>query len=397
MNNHGIIAVSTSDKVLAGRHTIEISIHNSGPPIAAEDIPHIFDSFFTRGKQGGTGLGLAIAKTFVDAHSGESGCTSSENHGVRFYFSFAAVGEPYNPLRPIFNRSKPIVEEKCIASLPQSTPNESAMSGSEKKEFRILVIEDELIFQQGILNVIERFPSNEYKFISYLAHNDSSAHKLIEEQKPDLILLDIDLGPSSRDGMHILQKIRAQGIKTFVCIHSNRTFFDTGIIPESLGADIAIPKPMTTENFGLIISAALKKSLSELNKPKVVVVDDEDCYLTAWKEAMIDAEVMTFSDPEIFWDEVIEKPLILNAISCIILDFYFRVSDVEKLQLVGSLRSRGFCGPIILSTNAPYNDAHKSDKNGFDHIMKKRAISFSDLSKIPEVASAIQSTKTKKE
>ena len=389
--NHGIISISTSNKLHAGREVVEISIHNSGPPIAAEDIPHIFDSFFTRGKQGGTGLGLAIAKTFVEAHAGEIGCESSENHGVRFYFSLEAVGESYSPQATIVIRSMPIIEETLIA-YPRETKNESAKRGIEKKVFRILVVEDEAIFQQGILDEVERFSIDGYEVIASVAPSAGIAHKRIEEEKPDLILLDIDLGPSSPDGLQVLREIRARGLKTFVCIHSNRTFFDTGITPADLGADIAIPKPMNTENLGFIISGALKKSLSDVNKPKVVVVDDEECYLTAWTEAMTDAEVIGFSDPEVFWDEVIEKPSVLQDISCVIFDFYFRGSDVEKLQLVGSLRSKGFCGPIILSTNAPHDNQRNSAKNRFDHVMKKRAIPFSDLKKIPEIASAIQTS-----
>lgn len=391
MQNHGVISISTADKLQGSKDVVEISIHNSGPPIAADDIPHVFDSFFTKGKQGGTGLGLAIAKTFIEAHGGDIGCESSENHGVRFTFSLEAVGESYSPHVPKIAPPAQVIDETSVTS-SSAIASISAENNSNKKTFRILIVEDEPIFQQGLLDEIERFSIDGYEIIATVAHNADVAHKCIVEAHPDLILLDIDLGPSSPDGLHFLREIRAKGIKTYVCIHSNRTFFDTGITPADLGADVALPKPMNTENLGFIITGALKKGLCDSNRPKVIVVDDEECYLTAWKETMTDAEVIGFLDPEVFWDEIIDKPNALQSISCIIFDFFFRGTDIDKLQLVGSLRTKGFCGPIILSTNAPYENKNTSTKSRFDYIMKKRAMLFSELKAIPEIASAFQKT-----
>ena len=71
-----------------------LKVHNTGPAIAPEVLPHVFDRFF-RGDAAhnrevpGNGLGLAIAQNIVDAHKGRITAESSPEAGTTFtvYFS----------------------------------------------------------------------------------------------------------------------------------------------------------------------------------------------------------------------------------------------------------------------------------------------------------------------
>jgi signal transduction histidine kinase len=79
---------------------IELSVDDTGPGIAPDHLPHIFDRFWQADKKGrsGTGLGLPIAKAIVGAHGGRLRVESEPGQGSRFTFTLrvanAALGAP---------------------------------------------------------------------------------------------------------------------------------------------------------------------------------------------------------------------------------------------------------------------------------------------------------------
>lgn len=60
-----------------------IRVSDSGPGVAPEDVPRIFDPFFTR-RTGGSGMGLAVVHRTVEAHAGMISVGRSREGGAEF-------------------------------------------------------------------------------------------------------------------------------------------------------------------------------------------------------------------------------------------------------------------------------------------------------------------------
>jgi two-component system OmpR family sensor kinase/two-component system sensor histidine kinase BaeS len=78
---------------------IMLVVEDTGPGIAAVDLPHVFERFWradsSRSRmQGGSGLGLAISRQLVQAQGGQIGVTSHVGRGSRFWFTVPIVTEP---------------------------------------------------------------------------------------------------------------------------------------------------------------------------------------------------------------------------------------------------------------------------------------------------------------
>lgn len=64
-----------------GQEWVQCAIRDSGPGILAEDVPKIFEPFFSK-RRGGTGLGLAIAHRIMQEHGGKLIAGNNPNGGA---------------------------------------------------------------------------------------------------------------------------------------------------------------------------------------------------------------------------------------------------------------------------------------------------------------------------
>ncbi|MDQ5985211.1 MAG: Sensor histidine kinase RcsC [Syntrophus sp. SKADARSKE-3] len=129
MPRGGIITVEAQNIVLQGQSSptflpdgnyVKVSISDQGEGIRSDDLPKIFDPYFStkeRGNLKGMGLGLTICHSIIDKHNGVLSVETEPGMGTTFHIYLPA---PINPL----------IEEKAVRQV-------SERSG------RILVMDDE--------------------------------------------------------------------------------------------------------------------------------------------------------------------------------------------------------------------------------------------------------------
>jgi C4-dicarboxylate-specific signal transduction histidine kinase len=85
--------------MLSNPETVRCCVEDSGPGIDPEQIPRVFDTFFTT-KHSGMGLGLAICQSIVEAHGGSIRASNdSALGGACFSFDLPTRREPSDHIK----------------------------------------------------------------------------------------------------------------------------------------------------------------------------------------------------------------------------------------------------------------------------------------------------------
>ncbi|MFO7525215.1 MAG: ATP-binding protein [Ignavibacteriaceae bacterium] len=192
-----------TEPVTLNRVKILTSIIDTGIGIPADKINELFKPFSQvdgseSGKFGGTGLGLVICKEFVSMMNGDIRCESVEGHGSRFSFEI------------IVNKSLDLpgmqLDASQKSSYVQNNLNEDdnsiiKLNYDKRRNFRLLLAEDNLINQKVILKILSSAGFNAKSVI-----NGSDALSEYSKDHYDLILMDIQM--PEMDGLEVTAHIR---------------------------------------------------------------------------------------------------------------------------------------------------------------------------------------------
>ena len=162
----------------------KIDIQDTGVGISAEEMKNLFQPFSRLGHEGstieGTGIGLVITKNLVEMMGGEISCLSHKGKGTTFSVELSVPDE-----------SQAVRDVESIIPAAQ-----------QADQFNVLYIED----NPTNIRLMAQVFSREKNLHLSTVHEPVLGLSLVEENKPDLVLLDINL--PGMNGYSVLKKLR---------------------------------------------------------------------------------------------------------------------------------------------------------------------------------------------
>ncbi len=235
---------------------VAVSVADEGRGIPSERLPYLFRKFTrTDGDDlgsgvAGSGLGLAICKGIVEAHGGRI-WAESEGLGMGARFTFTI----------------PTVEEtgSGTANGPARLSTRSARRAVAEagERVRVLAVDDD---PQALRYVRDALLKSGYTPV--VTGDPEEALRLVEEEKPDLVLLDLML--PGTDGIELMKDILGAGDVPVIFVSA---YGRDELIARAfdMGAVDYVVKPFSPTEMAARIRAALRKrAASEPSEPYVL-------------------------------------------------------------------------------------------------------------------------------
>jgi PAS domain S-box-containing protein len=231
----------------AENQLLHFSVWDTGIGIAREDVERLFkpfvqlDSSLSR-EYSGTGLGLALVRRLVEMHGGSVMVDSDVGKGSRFTVTLP-WRERVAEVSPGRGYPEPEAED-AVLRVPSS-------------RLLILLAEDDEINTDMILGYLE---AKGYRVI--VAQNGVEAVNRAKEEKPDLVLMDIQM--PEVDGLEATQRIRADADREVATIPivALTALAMTGDEERCLqaGANAYVSKPVSLKSLTQAIETQLMPS-----------------------------------------------------------------------------------------------------------------------------------------
>lgn len=224
-------AMSIQTGLTPGEYSV-VSIQDTGPGIAQQDIDHIFEPFYTKKTMGvsGTGLGLAVVWSTMQDHNGTVTAHSTQGEGTRFDLYF-----------PVSNDSMRI---------QQQTESIESLQGNNEL---ILVVDDE----SKLLDIATQ------KLIALgyqveLVNSGEQAVAFLRDNDVDLVLLDMIMEPGI-SGYETFKQITTFKPDQKALIVSGYANSDAVEKLKKLGVSGFLKKPYTLIQLGTALQKGLQK------------------------------------------------------------------------------------------------------------------------------------------
>jgi CheY-like chemotaxis protein/nitrogen-specific signal transduction histidine kinase len=223
-------AISYGYRLTDEGRNIEFYVTDTGSGIAPDFIEHIFDAYASKDaeQQKGFGLGLALCKIIVEKMGGTIKVESEIEKGSTFTFKLPFHGT----FGGISTSNRAATNVRTLRVSNQA--NEANMK-------TVLVAEDEESNYELVRIVLQK----RYRLLR--AHNGIEAVTMNEEEKPDLILMDIRM--PEMDGLDATRIIKEVDSDTPIIALSAYAFEENIRDAKAAGCDEFMAKPFRVEDL----------------------------------------------------------------------------------------------------------------------------------------------------
>lgn len=257
-------------RVDPGAGVVSLFVGNSGSKIPPGIRDRLFEPFVTFGKAQGTGLGLANCRGILEAHSGsisvESDVSPEFPDGfVEFELRFPGVREsaalgPAHTDFPTssrhFRRREDPDSTGGHATSGDSSLSKAALERLSARPLGVVVCDDEHAYREYVRAIFESLwaQSNAKSIPLFEIDTYESADAALaraSEANWEFGLIDLDM-PGQRSGLDLVRALASRGLR--VIVHSNRVGASAIKASMEAGAFLHLPKPLTPEHLGRLVS-----------------------------------------------------------------------------------------------------------------------------------------------
>lgn len=203
------------------RRWVQVEVADTGTGVRPEDLPHLFEPFFTRKTEGlGTGLGLSISLGLITAMGGRIEAENRPEGGCRFRVLLPQADRPAEPAAP----------------QPPAPPPAAA---AETPAMTILVADDEPLATAEIKGFLER---GGHRVIT--ATSGRTARAALESEDVDILVTDLSMPDG--DGFQLIAETSAEYPHVAIVVVTGQPLRDREALAElESGVDAVLRKPVS--------------------------------------------------------------------------------------------------------------------------------------------------------
>ncbi len=219
---------------------VEFFVTDTGSGISQEDLPNIFTTYFSRDAevQSGYGLGLSLCKTIVEKLGGHISVQSRMGEGSTFRFVLPFEGT----IGGMAKNTRITTNSRTIRATTKTNLQDAPL---------IMVAEDE----DSNFELVRIVLSKRYRLVR--AHNGIEAVTFCEDEKPDLVLMDIRM--PEMNGLDATRIIKEVNHDIPIVALSAYAFDENIREAKQAGCDEFMAKPFRVEDLIDMVEKYVKK------------------------------------------------------------------------------------------------------------------------------------------